>query len=286
MARALPIAWLNGTWLPLAEARVSPLDRAFLFADAVYEVVAVYGGRPLLVDEHLARLARSLRELGIADPHDDAAWRALIAGLVERNRSAAPDGHLGVYLQVSRGADTGRDHGFPADVPATVFGMASPLAAFDPTGSGLRAITAPDNRWARCDIKSTALLGNVLLRQAAAAAGAQECIMLRAGRLTEGSSSTVAIVEGRTVVTRPDGPEVLPGTTIRLVRSLAPACGLDWREEDIAESRLRRADEIWITSAMRGVLPVTHLDGKPVGAGVPGPAWRTIAVAYERCTRS
>jgi D-alanine transaminase len=283
MAAALPIAYLDGRYLPVAEARISPLDRGFLFADAVYEVIAVYGGRPLLLDAHLARLARSLGELGIADPYAPAGWRAIVAGLVERNGAGAD---MGVYLQVSRGTDTGRDHAFPQGIPPTVFAMASPLGPVDLDAAGVRAITGPDTRWARCDIKTTALLANVLLRQAAREAGAGELIMLRDGHVTEGSGSSVLVVEGRTVTTRPDGPEILPGTTIRLVRELAVAAGFGYREEAISEKRLRGADEIWLTAALRGVAPVVALDGAPVGAGIPGPGWRAVAEAYEQRKRS
>jgi D-alanine transaminase len=282
VARALPIAWLNGEFLPLAAARISPLDRGFLFADAVYEVIAVYGGRPLLLDAHLARLERSLRELEIANPLDADDWRTTIAGLVARNGG----GDMGVYLQVTRGADAGRDHAFPQGVSPTVFAMASPLAPATLATAGVRAITGPDPRWARCDIKSTALLANVLLRQAAAAAGAGEYLMLRDGFVTEGSGSSVVIVESGVLVARPDGPEVLPGTTLRLVREVAAACGFGYREEAISEPRLRAADEVWITAALRGVAPVTHIDGRPVGHGTPGPVWRAVAEAYERRKRA
>jgi len=282
MAAALPVAWLNGDFLPLAEARVSPLDRGFLFGDAVYEVVGVYGGRPVLLAEHLARLARSLRELAITDPHDEAGWRALLAGLVERNGG----GDMGLYLQVSRGADTGRDHCFPAGVAPTVFAMASSVAPVDLDRAGVRAITRPDNRWGRCDIKTTALLANVLLRQAAAEAGAGETILLRDGTVTEGSGSSVLVLEGRTLVSRPNGPDILPGTTIGLIRALAAGLGFGYREEAVGEARLRAADEVWLTAALRGVAPVTHIDGRPVGRGVPGPAWRAVAEAYERHKRA
>lgn len=283
MARVLPIVWLNGDWLPLEAARISPLDRGFLFGDAVYEVIPVYGGRPLLLDEHLERLARSLRELRIRDPHDAAGWRALIHGLIERNRSETPD--MGVYLQVTRGADSGRDHAFPADITPTVFLMATPLATVNLDTAGVRAVTAADTRWARCDIKSTSLLANVLLRQSATEAGAGECILLREGFVTEGSASSVLIVEGRTLVTRPDGPEILPGTTLRLVKSLALGGGLGYREEAVSEARLRAADEVWLAAALRGVAPVTHIDSRPVGSGTPGPIWRQIATEYERRKR-
>lgn len=282
MARTFPTAYLNGSFLPIAEACISPLDRGFLFADAVYEVIAVYGGRPLLLDAHLQRLERSLRELRIANPLDRAGWQGVISDLVAHNGS----GDMGVYLQVSRGADSGRDHVFPKGLAPTVFAMASPLPVVDLDTAGVSAITAEDTRWARCDIKSTALLANVLLRQAAQEAGAGECIMLRDGLVTEGSGSSVIIVEDSSLITRPNGAEILPGTTIRLIREVAQAAGFGYREEAISETRLRRAAEIWLTAALRGVAPVTRLDGEPVGAGVPGPVWRTVAEAYERCKRS
>lgn len=282
MARTLPTAYLNGSFLPIAEACISPLDRGFLFADAVYEVIAVYGGRPLLLDAHLQRLERSLRELRITNPLDRAGWQGVISGLVAHNGS----GDMGVYLQVSRGTDSGRDHVFPKGLAPTVFAMASPLPVVDLDTAGVSAITAEDTRWARCDIKSTALLANVLLRQAAQDAGAGECIMLRDGLVTEGSGSSVIIVEDSSLITRPNGAEILPGTTIRLIREVAQAAGFGYREEAISETRLRRAAEIWLTAALRGVAPVTRLDGEPVGAGVPGPVWRTVAEAYERCKRS
>lgn len=281
MAEALPVAYLNGSFLPVTEARISPLDRGFLFADAVYEVIAVYGGHALLIAEHLQRLERSLGELRIDNPHDRPGWCAIIDEIIARNGG----GDMGVYLQVTRGAGRGRDHAIPAGITPTVFAMASPLTRFNPDTAGISAITAKDIRWGRCDIKSTALLANVLLRERAQAAGAAECILLREGCVTEGSSSSVLIVEDRTVITRPNDPRILPGTTIRLVRDIVTAAGFSFREEQIGEARLRGAGEIWITSALRGVLPVTRLDGQPVGAGLPGPAWRVVAQGYARHTR-
>jgi len=281
MAQSLPIAYLNGRFLPVAEARISPLDRGFLFADAVYEVIAVYDGRPLLLDAHLARLARSLAELRIANPHAEAAWRDIVAQLIARNREAGAGADMGIYVHVSRGADRGRDHLLPTGLAPTVYAMASPLAPADPDTPGVSAITGPDPRWARCDIKSTALLANVLLRDAARQAGAGEYIMLRDGFVTEGAGSSVVIVEGGTLVSRADSTAILPGTTLRLVREVAATAGFGYREESIHEARLRAADEIWLTAAMRGVAPVTRLDGVPVGAGVPGPVWRVVAQAYE-----
>jgi D-alanine transaminase len=277
MPAALPIACLNGIFMPIDEARISPLDRGFLFADAVYEVIAVYGGEPVLLDAHLQRLERSLHELRIANPQPAGGWQAIVEELVTRNGG----GDMGVYIQVSRGTSNGRDYAFPPDLPPTVFAMASPLARPGFATSGVRAITGPDIRWGRCDIKATALLANVLLRQAATEAGAGEMILLRDGFVTEGAGSSVIVIEQRTLCSRPDGNDILPGTTIRLVRELAAGLGFGYREEPVSESRLRGADEIWLTAALRGVAPVTHLDGRPVGTGSPGPVWQAVAGAYE-----
>lgn len=278
MAVPLPTAWFNGKFMQLADVRISPLDRAFLYGDAVYEVIPVFAGQPFLLDAHLDRLERSLGELRIRNPHSRADWETLIAGLVQRNGG----GNLGVYLQVSRGADVGRDHSFPGDhLSPTVFGMVSPIAEPHPDRVGIRAITRPDQRWGRCDIKSTALLANILARQAASEAGAGEAILLRNGHLSEGSASSVIIVEHGALFRRPAGPEILPGTTSDAVFAIARQCGRTCRDEAIPEERLRRADEIWIAAATRGIAPVVMLDGRPVGSGEPGPVWRQVAAAFE-----
>ena len=263
--------------MPLADVHVSPLDRAFLYGDAVYEVIPVYAGEPFLLDAHLDRLERSLGEVRIRDPHSRSEWVALITGLVQRNGGD----NVAVYLQVSRGADVGRDHAFPGDhVQPTVFAMVTPISEPHPDRRGIRAITRPDQRWGRCDIKSTALLANVLARQAAQEAGAGETILIRDGQLSEGSASSVILVEAGALVRRPSGPDVLPGTTTDAVFAIARQCGLGCRDEPISEDRLRRADEIWITAATR-VAPVVSLDGRPVGNGQPGPVWHTVAAAFD-----
>ena len=278
MAAPLPTAWFNGQFTLLGEVRISPLDRAFLFGDAVYEVIPVYGGQPFLLDAHLDRLERSLKELRIRNPHNRVEWASVITGLVGRNGG----GNLAVYLQVSRGADVERDHAFPGDhVAPTVFGMVTAMKEPNPDTAGIRAITRPDQRWGRCDIKSTALLANVLARQEAREAGAGEVLLLRNGELSEGSASSVVIVEDGALVRRPAGPEVLPGTTTDAVFVVARKRGLRCRDETIPEERLRRADEIWIAAATRGVVPVVALDGKPVGSGKPGPVWRQLAAAFD-----
>ena len=278
MAAPLPTAWFNGKYMPIADVRISPLDRAFLYGDAVYEVIPVFAGQSFLLDPHLDRLDRSLHELRIRNPHSRAEWVTLIDGLVRQNGG----GNLAVYLQVSRGADVGRDHAFPGEqVPPTVFGMASPISEPHPDRHGIRAITRPDQRWGRCDIKSTALLANILARQDASAAGAGEAILLRNGELSEGSASSVIIIEKSVLLRRPAGPDVLPGTTTDAVFALARQCGLSCRDEAISEQRLRRADEIWVAAATRGIAPVIELDGLPVGNGAPGPVWQQVAAAFE-----
>ena len=272
MADALSIVYLNGSFQNIREAHISPLDRGFLFGDAVYEVIPVHGGKPLLLKEHLARLERSLSEIRMVNPHTPEEWSSIVKSLIEQNSGD----NLGINIQISRGADTGRDHAVPDGIDPTVFGMASRIADTDSWDSGVTAITLPDLRWARCDIKSTALLANVLARQQAVEAGADDAILIRDGYVTEASVSSVIIVEGGVLVTRNNGPELLPGTTRQLVLTLATEAGLSCREEAISEERLRTADELWLMSAGRGVVPVTHLDGSPVGDGKPGPVWNRV----------
>lgn len=277
MAQTLATAFLNGEFQPTQDVRISPLDRGFLFGDAVYEVVPVHGGQPLLIDAHVARLGRSLEALRIDNPYTETQWRTLVADMIARNGN----GDLAVYIQVSRGADAGRDHTFPVDVPPTVFSMATVLAQTDYT-NGVSAITLPDNRWGRCDIKATALLANVLARQTAWEAGAADAILLWNGAVTEGSVSSVLIVENGELARRPHGNEVLPGTTTDFVVDVARENGIVCHEGAITEARLRAADEIWLAGATKGIAPVVKLDGEPVGSGAPGPVWLQVMPQFER----
>jgi D-alanine transaminase len=270
--------YLNGEFLPTAEARVPVLDRGFLFGDGVYEVIPVYGRRPFRLDAHLRRLQRSLDALRMDPPHDHAHWRSLIAELVARQ----PFDDQGIYLQVTRGVAK-RDHAFPKDVAPTVFMMGNPLVT--PTApqlaQGVAAITAADNRWLRCDIKSTALLANVLLRQMAVDQGAAETILLREGQLTEGSASNVFIVAGGVIASPPNGPLLLPGVTAEVVEDAARLEGVPLERRPVSEEQLRGADEVWITSASREVLAVSALDGSPVGNGRPGPIFARIHQRFQ-----
>ena len=283
MAGPLPVAFLNGRFLPLAEARISPLDRGFLFADAVYEVLPVYGGRPFRVHEHIARLERSLGEIGMPPPHAPAGWARLFEELVAHNGG----GDMYIYLHVTRGTDSSRNHAIPAGLAPTIFMMAAPLPALDPDAltRGVAAVTLADTRWKRCDIKSTALLANVLAKTAATIAGATEAILLADGKLREGSSSSILVVTGGVVRAPPESHAILPGTTRDLVFELAAHAAIGVRIGSVSEALLREADEIMICFATRGVLPVTRLDGRPVGDGLPGPVWRRLHelfVAYRR----
>jgi D-alanine transaminase len=245
----------------------------------VYEVVPVHRGRPFRLREHLKRLDDSLRSIRMANPLDHAAWTAVLDGLA----AAAGEPELLIYLQVTRGAEPGRNHLIPADVKPTLFAFASPYPR--PSAAtleqGLRAVTLEDIRWDRCDIKSIALLGNVLLRQEAADRGADEALLTRDGLLLEGSSSSVFLCVGGTLVTPPNSHRILPGTSRDAVLELAEG----WLPCEIADVEARdiaSCEEVWIASAGRGVLPVTMVDGEPVGSGRPGPLWSEMYARLQR----
>jgi D-alanine transaminase len=279
MAEPLPLCHLNGAVLPLRDARISPLDRGFLFGDGVYEVILVRHGQARQIEANLARLARSLRELQMRNPYSAQQWRALIEELIGVNGG----GELYVYLQVSRGAEFARKHAPLPEVEPTVFAFCTPLPppnvqAFE---RGIACITAIDTRWARCDIKSVALLANVLLRHQAMKAGAEEAILLRDGWLTDASASSVYVIKDGQILVPPNSARLLPSTTRGLLEQLADANGIARHDVQISESQLRAADEIWVSAATRGVLPVTTLDGRSVGTGRPGPLWRRMHELLE-----
>ena len=277
----MTIAFHNGDFLPLESVCISPLDRGFLFGDSVYEVIPSYGGEPFLLDEHLDRLARSLAGIRLPDPYPRAEWEGLLHRLLRENGGDRA-GDLGIYLQVTRGVAP-RDHAFPQATPPTVFAMVSPIRALaDSTRrEGVAAVTGEDHRWGRCDIKATTLLANVLARQTATEQGAAEAILLSGGQVSEGAASNVFAVIGDTVVTPPLAPNLLPGITRALVIRLIRDAGFALAERPLSEAELRSASEIWLTSSTREVLPVTRLDGVPVGDAVPGPVWQAVHAAYQ-----
>lgn len=281
MAEPLAIAYLNGRFAPLDELRLPVLDRGFLFGDAVYEVMPVYGGQGFRSPQHFARLTHSLEQIYLLNPLTSGDWDRLTTDLIRRNGG----GSMSIYLQISRGVESGRDHRIRAEVRPTVFAMAMHLPPRSDTlaAEGITAITLADNRWSRCDIKSTALLPNVLLASEAARADAHEAILLRDGYVTEGSSSSVFAVREGAATAPPYGYDLLPGTTRDLVSDIARHAGIEVHEAPLAESALRDAEEIWICSATREVMPVTRLDGEAIGGGVPGPLWQRIDALYQEC---
>ena len=276
-------AYVNGAFVPVAEARVPVLDRGFLFADGVYEVVPAYGGKPFALKEHLVRLARSLKELQITNPHSEAEWAGLTDQLIARNGG----GDCMVYFQITRGAPAKRSHAFPTGTPPTVVGLcnALPTPGEAALRDGVSAITRPDLRWGRCDIKATALLPNILATQAASEQACNECILHRDGRVTEGASSNVFAVLGRTVVTPSKGPEILSGITRDVLIDALTAAKIQVKEKRLTLNELRSADEIWLTSSTREVLPVTKLDGEPVGARKPGALWKKAYALFQEAKR-
>jgi D-alanine transaminase len=272
------VVYLNGAFLPLAEARVPVLDRGFIFGDGVYEVIPVYARRAFRIDQHLARLQYSLDGIRLANPHSPAQWKGLIEALIER----CPHRDQSLYLQVTRGVAK-RDHAFPKGVQPTVFLMTNALSTPSPeqVANGVGAVTLTDYRWLRCDIKSTALLANVLLRQAAVDAGAAEAVLLRDGFLTEGAASNIFAVRNGVVITPPKSHLILPGTTYDVVLEFAAEAGMKVEVREVSEAELRAADELWLTSASREVLAITTLDDKPVGTGKPGTVFRQMYGLYQ-----
>jgi D-alanine transaminase len=283
MAPPLPICYLNGNRLPLEEARISPLDRGFLYADGAYEVMPVYGGRPFRFDGHRERMTRSLGEMLMRDPHSHEEWRGILGALIDANGG----GDQYVYWQVTRGAENGRNHAPLPDIPRTVFAFCAPLPVAAPSvfTDGVACITATDTRWARCDIKSVSLLANVLLRQLAEDANAAETILLRDGEMLEASSSAVHVVIQGEIRTPPRSRKILPGTTRTVMEEMAERAGIPFRSVPVTEAELRAADEIWISAATREIRPVTTLDGRPVGPGKPGALWRQVYDELQRYKR-
>ncbi len=274
----LPLVWLDGRLLPLAEARISPLDRGFLFGDGVYEVLPVYGGRAYRLDAHLERLDRSLGEIRMPPALDRAGWLTAFGALVHGNGG----GDLLLYVQVTRGVEAVRNHVPQPATRPTVFASVQPLPVIPASliEKGAAGVTAEDIRWARCDIKSTSLLGNVLLRWMAADAGAAETLLLRGGMLTEGSTSSAHVVKGGRIATPPQTNAILPGTTRGVLFELAQRAGIASERRPVSEAELRSADEVIVASAGGGIRAITKIDGRPVGSGVPGPAFRSIHAAF------
>jgi D-alanine transaminase len=277
--------YLNGEYMPIEEAKISVLDRGFIFGDGVYEVIPVYSRKAFRLGGHLRRLQQSLDSIQLGNPHSDDEWTKLINELIARN--AAEDQYL--YLHITRGVAK-RDHAFPKPpVRPTVFMMSSPLLT-PPAPllhSGVACITAPDNRWLRCDIKAIALLPNVLLRQMAVDAGAMETILIRAGSnnedafMTEGAASNIFVVKNGKLLAPPKDNLMLPGITYDVILEIAAANKIPYEVRRIAAAEVFAADELLLTSSTKEVLPITQLDGKPVSNGKPGAMFTQLHQLYQ-----
>jgi len=271
--------YLNGQFVALADAKISVLDRGFIYGDGVYEVVPVYRRRPFRMAQHLARLQYSLDGIRLVNPHTSAQWQKLIADLIERQ----PFDDQAVYLQVTRGVAK-RDHAFPAGVTPTVFMMSNPLVV--PSGEqverGVAVVTAQDNRWLRCDLKTTSLLGNVLMRQLAVDHSAVETVMFRDGHLTEASASNVLIVRDGNVIAPPKDNLILPGITYDAALEVTKAAGVSLEVRAIPHAEAMSADEMWLSSSTKEVLAITTVDGRPFGGGKPGSVFRRVYDAFQQ----
>lgn len=256
------------------------LDRGFLFGDGVYEVIPVFGGKPLRLDEHLDRLQRSMNRVSLDNPMTNEQWHEVFQSLLAKN----PGSDRAIYLQVTRGAAPIRDLSIVADINPTVFIMVNDIKPVDYTRLelGIEAITVEDFRWKACDIKSVSLIANVMIRMQANQSNAVDAIMVRDGLLTEGTASNIFVVHDGVIATPPKSECLLPGITRDLVIELASANGMQVEERDINEDELESADEIWLTSSTREIAPVAKINGQIVGEGRAGEYWKRIIAIYQR----
>lgn len=272
------LVYLNGERVRLGDAKVSVLDRGFIFGDGIYDVVPAYNGKPLRMDAHLARLERSMAAIGIRCGLQRADWEGIVLDMI----AGSGLGDCMAYIQVTRGVAK-RDHGFPDGVEPTVFCMVSPFKRPDAVlrEQGLSAIGAPDLRWLRCDIKSVSLLGNVLARQMAVEAGVDDVIQFRDGHLTEGSAANIWVVRNGVLLAPQRDNLILEGIRYGLMEELASQCGIPFEARVITQAQVESADELMLTSATKEVLPITRYEGRPVADGKPGPVYARLRAAYD-----
>ena len=267
--------YLNGDYLPLNEAKVSVLDRGFLFGDGVYEVIPSYSGHLFHFQDHLQRLENSLAGIRLENPHSREQWLDILTPLLD----AQFDQYI--YLQVTRGVAAKRDHGFPDNTPATVFAMCSNIVPFAGLNNGVKAISLDDSRWQFCNVKAITLLGNILHRQEAIDQGCAEALLVKDGYVVEGAASNVFAVINGVLLTPPKSNDILPGITRDVILDIALKNNIPCREENIPFAALQSADEIWVTSSTREIIPVVELDSKPVSDGKPGPLWHTMHQLFQ-----
>jgi D-alanine transaminase len=279
----MSIAFLNNEFLPLAEAKISPLDRGFLFGDGIYEVVPSYAGKFVGFTPHINRMQDGLKAIGIELDWDHARWQSMCNELVEKNGS----GNLGIYLHVSRGADDKRFHAYPDNVAPTIFAfafdIAPPPVADKSQIKGYKVSTTQDLRWQRCHIKSTALLGNVMHFQHGHAQGKNETLLYNdKNELTEASACNAYIVKDGTVITPPLDNQILPGITrYILLDALRKDGSIPVVERVVSMDEVLSADEVWITSSSKEIAPVIEIDGQAVGDGQVGSVWQAAQSIYS-----
>ncbi|MCF6202319.1 MAG: D-amino acid aminotransferase [Methylococcaceae bacterium] len=272
--------YLNGEYLPLSEAKISVLDRGFLFGDGVYEVIPSYSGQLFRLHDHLKRLKESLGRIRLNLTYDSEKWLEILTPLLDNNKDQY------IYLQITRGVAPKRDHAFPKDPKPTVFSMCSDLQPFAGVETGVKALTMEDSRWELCNVKATTLLANILLRQAAIEQGAAEAILHKNGYITEGAASNLFAVINDVLVTPKNTSEILPGITRKVILELAEKSNIQTQEETISIQALKTASEIWITSSTREIVPVIRLDSEAVGDGKPGIVWHKMNHLFQQYKRA
>lgn len=274
------VVYLNGDYLPLTEAKVSVLDRGFLFADGIYEVIPVYQGRLFHWQAHLQRLDTSLAGIRMANPHSSEQWLALFAPLLDASKDQY------IYLQITRGTAAKRDHAFPENTAPTVFIMSSDIVPVAGRYTGIKAVTLTDSRWLNCHLKTIALLANILHRQEAIDHESAEAILIKNGYVTEGAASNVFVVIKGVLLTPPKSNAILSGITRDVILELAAKNHMVYCEDVISLAELKSAEEIWVTSSTREILPVVELDGLVVGEGKCGPVWQAMDQLFQAYKQS
>ena len=269
------IVYLNGQYLPLNEAKISVMDRGFLFGDGIYEVIPSYSGNLFHFQEHMERLENSLSSIRLTNPHDRTQWLEILTPLLDANLDQS------VYLQITRGVADKRDHAFPENITPTVFAMSSTIAPFTDVDSGAKAISIDDSRWELCNVKATTLLANILLRQQAVEKGCAEAILVKDGYVTEGAASNIFAVIDGILITPPKGHEILPGITRDVILEIAGENNIPYSEDIISLDALKTASEIWLTSSTREIIPVVQLDDEIIANGKPGPLWQTMHQLFQ-----
>ena len=272
--------YLNGQYLPLNEAKISVLDRGFLFGDGVYEVIPSYSGHLFHFQEHLERLENSLAAIRLTNPYTRKQWLEFLTPLLDANFDQY------IYLQITRGVADKRDHAFPDNTPATVFAMCSNIVPFTGLNTGVKAISMDDSRWKLCNVKAITLLGNILHRQEAIDQGCVEALLVKDGYVTEGAASNVFAVIDGVLCTPPKGNDILPGITRDVILDIAQKNNIPCSEDKISFAALQTASEIWVTSSTREIIPVVELDSKPVSDGKPGPVWQTMNQLFQAYKQS